>query len=133
MREIKFRAWDKNLKKMFWGKFGERPPTHCEQLYITLDGRLRESHRGLLDEEVEGMALLQYTGLKDKNGKEIYEGDIVKAEDCGTRIGVVRYGYGNDEIWGGFMIEGDYSFHPHRQELEVIGNCYENPELMEKK
>lgn len=106
MREIKFRAWDKEQKKML------------DDVSTWTD-----DFTGML------IALMQYTGLKDKNGKEIYEGDIVK--------------YKNDKpdkvIFenGGFMTSRFYHRTPNNwkillDELEVIGNIYENPELLTK-
>ena len=71
----------------------------------------------------------QYTGLKDKDGKEIYEGDIVDYNDDGECIGVVKY---DDPE---FYLEADLEIHarmflkgaPHQK---VIGNIYDNPELL---
>ena len=82
--------------------------------------------------------LMQFTGLKDKNGKEIYEGDIVnfgqKRKDGSMRNYEVkwhldRFGMQNprssDYLWF-----DNYSKRPRNDELEVIGNIYENPELL---
>lgn len=114
MREIKFRAWDKD------GIFG--------MIYVSLGDFLdkpQEFEGGLQEFEI-----MQYTGLKDKNGKEIYEGDIIQWPDpevCGIDRGPVVYGDG----WfyaDGWCGKGS----PAYKECEVIGNIYENPELLEK-
>ena len=119
-REIKFRAWNTRNNTMYeidrlewgsdvlmWGKDEFNP--------------------------LAGSVLMQYTGLNDKNGKEIYEGDVVRIPE----------GYGGDSHYkeangivkyegAGFWVESynwsDYSWH----ELEIIGNIYENPELLQQ-
>lgn len=80
--------------------------------------------------------LMQYTGLKDKNGKEIYEGDIVRltpnrgVEDDKIVTGPVVMGkhgvYVGNDGWQ------NYGIHTHWIETEIIGNIYENPELLPK-
>jgi uncharacterized phage protein (TIGR01671 family) len=86
--------------------------------------------------------VMQFTGLKDKNGKEIYEGDIYRwvSWNKAERIGVVEYeiGFGGDgETWAGFGFPSDITRLDNDDEpwrdVEVIGNIYENPELLEKK
>ena len=86
--------------------------------------------------DTEDMILMQYTGLKDKNGKEIYEGDIISngyekcivvwvKEQAGFMLKLTNKEY-EKEKWTNPMID-------LRKDDEVIGNIYENPELLEDK
>jgi len=127
MREIKFRAWNEVLEKMFsWSEFLN---TNMKQTFIA--------------PESTAMILMQYTGLKDKNGKEIYEGDIVKIDKDVAEMfqvnlkGVIKY------IGGSFIVydKSTYSLLSTMYNLtdcnyclrgEVIGNIYDNPELLEE-
>lgn len=104
MRDIKFRAWDKEKKEMI-NCFDSEKSSKVVALYLkysTLD-------------------LMQYTGLKDKNGKEIYEGDILKPI-CPQEFQLIIE-FENGNFWG-------YYEHVSPENYEIIGNIYENHELL---
>lgn len=71
----------------------------------------------------------QCTGLKDKNGKLIYEGDIVKFIDMGNQTGIVEFVSSCALFQVNYLTKEDWAFLDKR-EYEVIGNIYENPELL---
>jgi len=123
MREIKFRAWDARNHKMFIPPELIHPP--LEVGYFDDSG---------CPKGMNSAPLMQYTGLKDKNGKEIYEGDIIKHPQNGRNL-IVKYDFGafvgkwfglNEYIFFNDMANDEDS-------IEVIGNIYENPELLEVK
>jgi len=134
MREIKFRAWDFQNNSMFYP----------HEIYF--DGGLKnigalDAMANYIENGRPRFVLMQYTGLKDKNGKEIYEGDII----------VVRVLHDGDECcwdnekqepipqlvkWDERRCSFDFGhasricYYPHH--FEVIGNIFENPELLKK-
>ena len=119
MREIKFRAWSKVLNVMnYQYEFGG---------YFLIE-RGQPLGKVLCNKE-NIFELMQFTGLKDKNGKEIYEGDICRApHDFGPggfheRQFTVKFDLASGYQWNYWDIH----------DLEVIGNIYENPELLEEK
>lgn len=117
-REIKFRGKDILHKSWQYGSLAKDEP---QKSYYIIDN---EYGRGIdVDKETVG----QYTGLKDKNGKEIYEGDILKGTFYGFPMPEYDYVFQIywDEKEKGFM--ANY-FEP--SECEVIGNIYDNPELL---
>lgn len=100
-RPLKFRAWDKKKKRMHYGGFSVHAGGKIEPL----------KGLGPVDPTV-----MQFTGLLDKNGEEIWEGDIVIGDVCPR---VIK------------LIEGDFFFGlPPAKELEIIGNVHQNSELL---
>lgn len=125
MREIKFRVWWPNGKRMFLPKPG------CD-LLIRIDGKKYvqidiEENTGLDLADPE-MIWLQYTGLKDKNGREIFEGDLLSNGDYVMKV------EWNQDAWTLNGLENIVSngVVDHSKFLEVIGNIYENPELIKE-
>lgn len=133
-REIKFRAWDKTYNFMSYKVLvgntdttDENYTAHC----IWVDSEKVDYKRepGWMNfDELSDIALMQYTGLKDKNGKEIFEGDIVQFKsirDIIERYEVVYTNYGEWAI-------GMHRLSMRFKSCEIIGNIYKNPELLEE-
>ncbi len=112
-RSIKFRAWDKKYKKMYYG-----------DIRIAL---------AFPDKDIE---IMQYTGLLDKNGKEIYEGDIVKfivEIDYDKQIyemvnWLVRWSV--EDAYFEVVYQDETGMLDAACNMEIVGNIYENPELV---
>lgn len=136
-REIKFRAWDKKDKVMVDVAAINFGPSGFWSLIEDAD----DAELQLAD----SYELMQYTGLHDKNGREIYESDILKVtgEDGESYVATVKW-FG-DEGYPAFDLEGIPEtwfyganalatiFQEGVETCEVIGNIFENPELLEGK
>ena len=132
MREIKFRAWDKDDKVMRSWKEVQIQKDYGEDFYFL--GYKENKAITRFDHE---QILMQYTGLKDKNGKEIYEGDIVKI----TEFFNEKEPYLSYQVTFGrgvlALLDEDelsyvqYPLYDWIENTEVIGNVYENPEILE--
>ena len=133
MREIKFRAWDKKnntmvkIKTLFDHEIGTG--------LILIDGyvafcRTQDGGKNFEIKSYIDCELMQYTGLKDKNGKEIYEGDIIK--DSNGKIGkIVHEGCSWNVRFGEkYYYPLENYFNIDSINIEIISNIYENPELL---
>lgn len=111
----KFRAW-------FDSEMYDKPVIYDGEFYLDW----REFENG---ETHNGAVLMQSTGLKDKDGKDIYDGDIVHAYSEGARlIGVIEY---FDNAYCIKDKNGIYnSLWTNAEQYEIVGNIYENPELL---
>jgi len=123
MREIKFRAWDLEKKEFHYynGIFNVQPYTEQNKGFaLQYDGSSPKYHECIVEE---------FTGLKDKNGKEIYEGDILSKdgeseEDRLTWVVEYKITPYNSFYDFGYMSRIDL--------CEIIGNIHENKELLEE-
>ena len=128
MREIKFRAWDKKLKCMY----------STDSISLCIDGEIcyLDTDGEWVTDMSNRIMMMQYTGLKDCQGIEIYEGDIIGFDDCTSTesgyweqqcIGVVEW---CDETVS-FEVSNRLSAESYEvlSECLVVGNIYENPDL----
>ena len=131
MRELKFRYWISGMGKMLFTK---------DLAQVTMLGAVN-SNNGKIE-------IMQFTGLKDKNCKEIYEGDVLKetndydgGEEPSVRYYLVKFGfydfttYNEDQGYGYYLVRiGKYPDEGQGiyegEMLEVVGNLHENPELI---
>lgn len=124
MNNLKFRAWNKKLKLL------------GDVSYIDFNSKKIIYHNGFVNYYVnfEDVEIMQSTGLKDKNGVEIYEGDII---DVGTRIPFLNKIQRDEETAYLKLVpldkrwtESYFTNFEDKSRYEVIGNIYENKELL---
>ena len=129
----KFRAWDKRFSEF------------VEDFFVSEDGKIYKKSIdtgygiAISRETSDEVILMQSTGLKDKNGKEIFEGDILIVSDEHSWVEVVSYNQGKamfvtEEINREFKVPETplYDlFNTNIFKFEIVGNIYENPELLE--
>ena len=124
MRELSFRIWDKKEKTMFLS------PIEIEHL-----GSWFDAHLAGAIADTGNKIVMQYTGLKDKNGKEIYEGDVVRVFqpfNVPTKA-IVELNDGCFELKGIELTWRDYvKCFVVNHAIEIIGNIHDNPELLEE-
>jgi len=154
MREIKFRAWNKIWKMMSNVDKIEFEDGSPISISVTIEATDFDHEDEWKDYEIgEDIELMQYTGLKDKNGREIYEGDIVKIEwreKSNIVIGEIAFSNmtyklkyhpqpehaikGKYTAFAEYWSDGEYDWETLEQiispEIEIIGNIYENQELL---
>lgn len=140
MREIKFRAWDKKFKGMHWDveSYDYFQPVFADgEEFVFADFISNKDNRFIL---------MQFTGLRDSKNRDIFEGDIVTVnkrdplhEVCfdayNAGFSLRRQPYTNSpdlQAREDGYIYAYYYFHDSDKELEVIGNVYENPELLKE-
>ena len=140
MRELKYRAWHKEHKQMYWfdlmwgNLYGSGSgyigmcPFGIPRKYINITSDNREE---ISPQDCE---IMQYTGLKDKHGKEVYEGDILQV-DYSKRVVEVAWRKGTwvakyeDEYLCPLMGVPGFAGYDST-EIEIIGNVYETPEFL---
>ena len=129
-REIKFRAWEKEIKKMFYDI-----QDYYDTLGYNFDAGAMCDNNCVFGDLIKDkrLEIMQYTGLKDKNGKEIYEGDIIKYKtayygnekehqevvEWKNDLGCDSFG---EPLGIGYLFRGF--------DIEVVGNKFENPEIL---
>lgn len=131
MREIKFRAWDKIEKQMCpVTRVIFRQPTGYDFINVRIKWNGKIIDQGGFIGKDNTYILMQYIGAKDKNGVEIYEGDILEIGGYEEDRGVVLF----NEDSTSYCVEYDNVMTPigefYQLELEVVGNIYENPDCL---
>lgn len=146
MREIKFRAYiKKDYNKELVGKILEVSSIHLKTKKAIIGYSISRSHYGNKSFSFEDIELMQYTGLKDKNGKEIYEGDIIRKlvwneqkymeTNNGQCYSYAKIAY-IEELAGFYIVNTEekvcWELGEDKYGIEVCGNIYDNPDLLKE-
>ena len=135
MRPIKFRAWDGHKMIM--------PEDNAYyQHYISMCGSIVQKSSEGMDcfgggdrwARAEPLELMQFTGLQDKVGVDIYEGDLISLHD--NQRGFTKVVFRNAYVGGWLLVRNNNECSlgaRRREDLEIVGNIYQNPELLENK
>lgn len=125
-REIKFRAWHKEWDEMVYST--NMHDWFRKREFYPICFEVGFSHYPTDDE----WKIMQFTGLKDKEGNEIYDKDIVRIDNASPYV----LKYWNEEVkqdkYGSWIIGKGYLYDFSDSNCEIIGNIYQNPELLEK-
>lgn len=122
MREIKFRMWNKKEKKMY-----DIGVLDFDDKKAYMKGYLNYTVSNYMFENIE---LMQFTGLHDKNGKEIYEGDILPFTMYDLKTEYYYIVFRNGEFEAINKQDTNFIWRSAWKESTVIGNIYENPDLL---
>ncbi|WP_130806495.1 YopX family protein [Senegalia massiliensis] len=128
MREIKFRGKSLITDEWVYGFYYNVPDCRKDNLRHIIAYPNNGPGRQTLHEPINLDTLGQYTGLKDIKGIEIYEGDFLIYESFGGKREIIEVWYEDD--WAAFNF-GNKKLSYIKNTMEVIGNIYENPELLE--
>jgi uncharacterized phage protein (TIGR01671 family) len=127
MQETKFRLFDKRSKKMIYPKLDDLDMYSLQFIEDSWQVEFNNSEDEPKYYGNDVFEIMQYTGLRDINGKEIYEGDIVKHSIDGYEQ---AYSYHIHDMvdWFQDMYNADDYYRWDEDSIEIIGNIYENPE-----
>lgn len=128
----KFRAWDNRFSEF------------VEDFFVSEDGKIYKKTKdtgygiAISRETSDKINLMQSTGLFDRNGKEIFEGDVVQFEDCYTESdflyinkGIVEWSQGSFTVTNRDSVEMEDLLDGEILDVTIIGNIYENKEILE--
>ncbi len=134
-REVKFRVWVEKVKRMHPVVVMEFIEKEGLSIVVWKIERISQQEEpfgfGNTSITLKDTILMRYTGLSDKNGREIYEGDVVKVKEFNDELGEVWFSPTGMWLWGDKEKEVGECFMKN-ETYEVVGNIYENPGLLKE-